>query len=97
MELGLKDKVAVVTGSSKGIGRAIAEALAHEGVHVVINGRNAKELEATATEMRVCSQFVTLELEDPNIRQSHFCRGPMQFHFPARRELEWLSMDRRVR
>lgn len=52
MELGLKRKVAVVTGSSKGIGRSIAEALAREGVQVVINSRNAKELEATATEMR---------------------------------------------
>lgn len=52
MELGLKDKVAVVTGSSKGIGRAIAEALAREGVHVVINGRNVKELETAAAEMR---------------------------------------------
>lgn len=52
MELGLKGKVAVVTGSSKGIGRSIAEALAREGVKVVINSRNAKELEATAAEMR---------------------------------------------
>src|ERR1700733_15377326 len=52
MELGLKDKVVVVTGSSKGIGRSIAEALAREGVQVVINSRNAKELEATAAEMR---------------------------------------------
>jgi 3-oxoacyl-[acyl-carrier protein] reductase len=52
MELGLKGKVAVVTGSSKGIGRSIAEALAREGVQVVINSRNAKEREATAAEMR---------------------------------------------
>jgi 3-oxoacyl-[acyl-carrier protein] reductase len=52
MELGLKGKVAVVTGSSKGIGRSIAEALAREGVQVVINSRNAKELEATAAEIR---------------------------------------------
>jgi 3-oxoacyl-[acyl-carrier protein] reductase len=52
MELGLKGKVAVVTGSSKGIGRSIAEALAREGVQMVINSRNAKELEATASEMR---------------------------------------------
>ena len=44
MELGLKGKVAVVTGSSKGIGRSIAEALAREGVQVVINSRNAEEL-----------------------------------------------------
>lgn len=52
MELGLKGKVVLVTGSSKGIGRAIAVAFAREGCHTVINGRNAKELEATATELR---------------------------------------------
>ena len=52
MELGLKGKVALVTGSSKGIGRSIASALAREGVQVVINGRHAKELEATAAELR---------------------------------------------
>jgi 3-oxoacyl-[acyl-carrier protein] reductase len=52
MELGLKGKVVVVTGSSKGIGRSIAEAFAREGTQVVINSRNAEELEATAAEMR---------------------------------------------
>src|ERR1700722_9389296 len=52
MELGLNGKVVVVTGSSKGIGRSIAEAFADEGAQVVINSRNGKELEATAAEMR---------------------------------------------
>jgi 3-oxoacyl-[acyl-carrier protein] reductase len=52
MELGLKGKVIVVTGSSKGIGRAIAAAFVREGCQVVINGRNAKELETTAAELR---------------------------------------------
>jgi len=37
VNLRLKDKVAVVTGSSRGIGRAIALALAQEGTHVVVN------------------------------------------------------------
>jgi 3-oxoacyl-[acyl-carrier protein] reductase len=52
MDLGLKGKVVVVTGSSKGIGRSIAAAFVHEGCNVVINGRHAKELDATAAELR---------------------------------------------
>jgi NAD(P)-dependent dehydrogenase (short-subunit alcohol dehydrogenase family) len=39
MDLQLKDKLAVVTGSTAGIGYAIAEALAREGARVVVNGR----------------------------------------------------------
>jgi 3-oxoacyl-[acyl-carrier protein] reductase len=52
MDLGLKSKVVVVTGSSKGIGRSIAAAFVREGCNVVINGRHAKELDATAAELR---------------------------------------------
>jgi 3-oxoacyl-[acyl-carrier protein] reductase len=52
MELGLKDKVAVVGASSKGLGRAIALGLAEEGAKVTICARNAETLEATATEIR---------------------------------------------
>lgn len=37
MDLGLKDKVAIVTGSGEGIGRMIALTLAEEGAHVVVN------------------------------------------------------------
>jgi 3-oxoacyl-[acyl-carrier protein] reductase len=64
MELGLTGKVAVVTGSSKGIGRSIAEALAREGVQVVINSRNAKELDATAAEMRKSGATVHVAASD---------------------------------
>ncbi len=39
MDLGLKGKSAVVTASTAGIGFAIANVLAGEGAHVIVNGR----------------------------------------------------------
>jgi 3-oxoacyl-[acyl-carrier protein] reductase len=51
MDLGLKGKVAVVAGSSQGLGRAIADALAAEGVHLVINSRSSQKLTAVAEEI----------------------------------------------
>jgi short-subunit dehydrogenase len=48
----LDGKVAIITGSSKGIGRAIAIALAKKNVKVVLNGRSAESLDNTARELR---------------------------------------------
>lgn len=48
MDLGLRDKVAVITGGSVGIGLAVAEGLAAEGVRVVIAARDAARVEAAA-------------------------------------------------
>lgn len=48
MDLGLKDKVAVITGGSVGIGLAIAQGLAGEGVHLALCARNEERVVAVA-------------------------------------------------
>ena len=48
----LVDKVALVTGASRGIGRASAIALAKEGVHIVATARNAAELKAVVEDCK---------------------------------------------
>lgn len=52
MDLGIKGRRALVTASSKGLGRGCAEALAAAGVNLVLNARGAGVLEATAAELR---------------------------------------------
>ena len=52
MDMGISGKKALVCASSRGLGRGCAEALAGEGVHLVVNGRNVDVLAATAAAIR---------------------------------------------
>ncbi|KKI92142.1 oxidoreductase [Bacillus sp. SA1-12] len=81
MDMGLNNKTALVTGSTKGIGKAIAIELAKEGVNVLINGRNYKEVERTIDEIKsdfpaTSPQNATADIVDIQQREALFENYP---------------------
>ena len=64
MDLGLKDKIIIVTGGAKGIGAGITKALAAEGAIPVIVGRSKEDNEAIVNEIKT-GFAVTAELTHP--------------------------------
>ena len=64
----LTHKTALVTGSSQGIGLAIARGLAEAGAHVILNGRNAEKLaqaEATFKQAGLCAESCCFDVTNP--------------------------------
>ena len=70
MDLGLKGRAALVCGSSQGLGRAIADALAAEGADIVVNGRSLAKLEEVRSQIADATgatvRAVPADLTDPN-------------------------------
>ena len=67
----LKDRLALVTGASRGIGRAVALALAQHGAHVVIAARTIGALEELDDEIREAGGKATLlQLDSPRATRS---------------------------
>src|SRR5271165_2021217 len=56
MDLKLKDKTALVSGSTVGIGLAIATRLAREGARVIVNGRSQPAVDAVVGELRAATE-----------------------------------------
>ena len=65
MDLNLKGKRAIVTGSTAGIGAEIARVLAAEGASVVVHGRNAERANKFAAEIRAAGGAVAGERYTP--------------------------------
>jgi len=66
MDLGLKGKVAMITGASRGLGRAMARALAQEGMRLSICARGADVLEQAAGELKAAGAEVLAQPGDVN-------------------------------
>lgn len=69
MDLGIKDRVALVLASTGGLGAAIARALADEGAHVVVCGRNAERAEELASSMPSATAVPVDLVEDGAVEQ----------------------------
>lgn len=73
----LTDRVAVVTGSTKGIGRAIAEALVDEGASVVVSSRTEDDVERVARELEGRGPG-SVQGRPCDVRDPEACRALMQ-------------------
>ena len=69
MDMGLRDRVALVCASSRGIGRAAAEALAAEGAKLALCARDEATLEATAAAIRATGTEVLIVAADLGKRE----------------------------
>lgn len=78
MDLGLKNKVALVAASSRGLGKAVAWALAREGAKLVICARNKEVLEKTADEI---------------LMQTGVTVFPLSMDLTNRDEIDWLMAE----
>lgn len=60
----LEGKVAVITGSTRGLGLAIAQAYAREGAAVMLSGRSERELEQDVSTLREQGRKVSYRITD---------------------------------
>ncbi len=76
MDFGLKGKVALVTGSTSGIGFSIAKALALEGASVYINGRSKEKIQAAMDQIEGKTFAAPFDLTDVNDTEKLFALLP---------------------
>ena len=81
MDMGLNEKTALITGSTRGIGKAIATELAKEGVNVLINGRHHEKVDKVVKEIKsefpaTTPQHAAADIVDAEQREALFEKHP---------------------
>ena len=66
MDLGLAGRVVVLTGATRGLGRATARCLVDEGAHVVVSGRDAGRVEEAVADLGPAARGLALDNADPD-------------------------------
>jgi NAD(P)-dependent dehydrogenase (short-subunit alcohol dehydrogenase family) len=80
MDLGLTGKRALVTGSTAGIGLAVAETLAREGAHVIVNGRTSARIDTALTHLRKAAPSARLEGVAADVSSADGCAKVIASH-----------------
>ena len=71
----LNDKIAIVTGSARGIGRAIADRMAAYGATVVISDLRIEDVQRTVSELRADHPEATFDVAEVDVTQSESAEG----------------------
>lgn len=71
MNLGIAGRRAILLASTRGLGRACAESLAREGVHLVVNGRTASDVDRAVDELDAHDVEVTGVVGDASTTETH--------------------------
>ena len=84
----LKGKVALVTGSSQGIGLALAEGLAEAGAEIILNGRNKKKLYNAANHLK--KNYETISVLQFDVTDHSIVKEKINEHFESGKRIDIL-------
>ena len=81
MELGIKGKVALITGGDSGMGRATAKLLADEGVKIALLDKTSEQLQATVEEVQTVGEAFAVKADLRNLAKVEAARDQIVAHY----------------
>lgn len=81
MELGIKGKVALITGGDSGMGRATAKLLADEGVKIALLDKTSDQLHSTLEEVKTVGEAIAVQADLRNLAEVEAARDEIVSHY----------------